>query len=80
MSIDELVSKNHCLLFDRECLRTIAKARKSSKLEAVADDKSMTTKEAYEFIQASEDVAAEFLEALAAAKVGISHSSCTVKN
>lgn len=49
----------------RQCLRKIAKARDSDKIEAVANDKTMSTDEALEFLQVTADTASDGVIAMA---------------
>jgi len=53
----------------RECLRIIAKHRNSEKIEALANDKTMTFEEALEFLNVSGDTASDSIEAVAIAMV-----------
>jgi ubiquitin carboxyl-terminal hydrolase 25/28 len=53
----------------RQCLRKIAKARNSEKIEAVANDKAMSINEALEYLAVPEDIDSEFVSATAAAMV-----------
>lgn len=53
----------------RECLRVIAKHRSSDKIEALANDKTMSVDEALEFLGVSSDTAADSIEASAVALV-----------
>lgn len=54
----------------RDCLRVIAKARNSDKIEAVANDKTMSLNEALEFLGVTNDAASDSIEASAVAMVG----------
>jgi ubiquitin carboxyl-terminal hydrolase 25/28 len=53
----------------RNCLRVIAKARDSKKIEAVANDKAMSFDEALEFLNVTGDTQSDSIEAAAVAMV-----------
>jgi ubiquitin carboxyl-terminal hydrolase 25/28 len=53
----------------RECLLTIAKHRNSEKIEALANDRTMSFEEALEFLNVSADTASDSIEASAVALV-----------
>jgi ubiquitin carboxyl-terminal hydrolase 25/28 len=53
----------------RECLRIIAKHRNSEKIDALANDKTMSFEEALEFLSVSADTASDSIEAVAVAMV-----------
>jgi ubiquitin carboxyl-terminal hydrolase 25/28 len=53
----------------RDCLRVIAKARASAKIEAVANDRAMTFEEALSFLNVTEDTHSDSIEAAAVAMV-----------
>jgi ubiquitin carboxyl-terminal hydrolase 25 len=53
----------------RECLLNIAKHRNSEKIEALANDKTMSFEEALEFLNVSADTASDSIEASAVALV-----------
>jgi ubiquitin carboxyl-terminal hydrolase 25/28 len=56
----------------RECLLNIAKHRNSEKIEALANDKTMSFEEALEFLGISADTASDSIEASAVALVSVS--------
>jgi ubiquitin carboxyl-terminal hydrolase 25/28 len=58
----------------RECLLNIAKHRGSDKIEALANDRTMSFEEALEFLSVSADTASDSIEASAVALVGVSPS------
>jgi ubiquitin carboxyl-terminal hydrolase 25/28 len=53
----------------RKCLRVIAKARNSQKIEAVANDRAMSFEEALAFLNVTEDTQSDSIEAAAVAMV-----------
>jgi ubiquitin carboxyl-terminal hydrolase 25 len=54
----------------KACLLIVAKARNSTKIEALANDKTMTFEEALEFLSVTADTASDSIEAAAIAMVG----------
>jgi ubiquitin carboxyl-terminal hydrolase 25 len=56
----------------RECLLNIAKHRNSEKIEALANDRTMSFEEALEFLGISADTASDSIEASAVALVSVS--------
>jgi ubiquitin carboxyl-terminal hydrolase 25 len=54
----------------RKCLNTIGEAKDSEKIKAVANDKTMTLKEAFEFLDLTEDVDNDTIQAAAVGLVG----------
>jgi ubiquitin carboxyl-terminal hydrolase 25/28 len=56
----------------RDCLLTIAKHRNSEKIEALANDRTMSFEEALEFLSVSADTASDSIEASAVALVRVS--------
>jgi len=61
----------------RRCLRVIASARQSAKIEAVANDQTMTLSEALEFFNVSEDTTSDSIIAAAVVMVGIDRRLAT---
>jgi ubiquitin carboxyl-terminal hydrolase 25/28 len=53
----------------RQCLRVIASARNSEKIEAVANDQTMSFEEALEFLNVTQDTPSDSIEAAAIALV-----------
>jgi ubiquitin carboxyl-terminal hydrolase 25/28 len=53
----------------RQCLKVIASARNSVKIDAVVNDQTMSFEEALEFLGLSEDTASDSIEAMAIAMV-----------
>jgi ubiquitin carboxyl-terminal hydrolase 25 len=55
----------------RQCLRVIASARQSAKIEAVANDQTMSISEALEFLNVTEDTPSDSIQAAAVVMVSL---------
>jgi ubiquitin carboxyl-terminal hydrolase 25/28 len=59
----------------RECLRVLAKARHSEKIDAVANDKTMSFNEALSFLGVSDDTDSDMITSVASLMVSFVHLS-----
>lgn len=59
----------------RECLRVLAKARNSEKIDAVANDKTMSFDEALSFLGVSADTDSDMITSVASLMVSFVHLS-----